>query len=122
MAEEISNLSANSSESSSKISRVIAKSLASVERGKNFVEKVDKTISDSAEHSAGNAEMVDEIVNFVDTQKNSADEILANIRSISGLVENNAASAEENAAISASLGESAQSLMDTVAQFKLKKS
>ena len=44
------------------------------------------------------------------------------IRSISGMVESNAASAQENAAISASLGECAQSLMDTVAQFKLKQS
>ena len=38
------------------------------------------------------------------------------------MVESNAASAQENAAISASLGECAQSLMDTVAQFKLKQS
>ncbi len=79
-------------------------------------------IADSAEHSAGNTAMVDEIVSFVDTQKNSADGILENIRSVSGMVESNAASAQENAAISASLGECAQSLMDTVAQFKLKQS
>lgn len=122
VADEISSLSASSSESSSKISSVITKSLASVERGKELVEKVDKTIADSAEHSADSTAMVDEIVNFVDTQKSSADEILASIRSISGMVESNAASAQENAAISASLGECAQSLMDTVAQFRLKKS
>ncbi len=121
VASEISSLSANSSESSAKISNVIAKSLASVERGKGLVEKVDQTISDSVEYSAGCTAMVDEIVNFVDTQKKSADEILEDIRSIGGMVENNAASAEENAAIAASLGECAQSLMTMVAQFKLKK-
>ena len=121
VADEISSLSASSSESSAKISSVITKSLASVDRGKALVEKVDKTIADSAEQSAGSTAMVDEIVSFVDTQKNSADEILASIRSISGMVESNAASAQENAAISASLGECAQSLMDTVAQFRLKK-
>ena len=122
VADEISNLSASSSTSSAEISSVIAKSLTSVERGKELVERVDKAISDSAEHSADNTAMVDEIVSFVDTQKNSADEILENIRSINGMVENNAASAQENAAISVSLGECAQSLMDTVAQFKLKQS
>ena len=122
VADEISSLSASSSESSAKISSVISKSLTSVERGRELVERVDKTIADSAEHSAGNTAMVDEIVSFVDTQKSSADEILENIRSISGMVESNAASAQENAAISASLGECAQSLMDTVAQFKLKQS
>ena len=84
--------------------------------------RVDKTIADSAEQSAGSTAMVDEIVNFVETQKSSADEILASIRSISGMVESNAASAQENAAISTSLGECAESLMDTVAQFRLKKS
>lgn len=121
VADEISSLSASSSKSSSEISNVITKSLASVERGKNLVGKVNETISDSAEHSADNTAMVDEIVSFVDTQKDSADEILANIRSISGMVENNAASAQENAAISSNLGECAQSLMNTVAQFRLKK-
>ena len=122
VADEISSLSASSSESSSKIKNVIAKSLASVERGKELVEKANKTISDSAEYSAGNTKMVAEIVSFVDTQKISAGGILTHIRSISEMVENNAACAEENAAISANLGECAQSLMDTVAQFRLKKS
>ena len=113
--------SASSSESSAKISSVISKSFESVEHGKELVAKTDKTISDSAEYSAGNAKMVDEIVNFVNTQKESTDGILENIRAISGMVENNAACAEENSAISANLGECAQSLMDTVAQFRLRK-
>ena len=121
VAEEISALSASSSESSAKISSVISKSFESVEHGKELVAKTDKTISDSAEYSAGNAKMVDEIVNFVNTQKESTDGILENIRAISGMVENNAACAEENSAISANLGECAQSLMDTVAQFRLRK-
>ena len=64
--------------------------------------------------------MVDEIVNFVETQKNSADGISANINKISEMVENNAASAEENSAISSQLGECAQALMNTIAQFRLK--
>lgn len=121
VAEEISSLSASSSEASARISSVIEKSLASVERGKTLVARADKTISDSAEYSAGNTKMVEEIVGYVDTQKESAEGILANIRAISGMVENNAACAEENAAISTSLGDCAQSLMDTVAQFRLKK-
>ena len=37
------------------------------------------------------------------------------------MVEDNAASAEENAAISSNLGECAQMLMNTIAQFQLKK-
>lgn len=37
------------------------------------------------------------------------------------MVEDNAASAEENPAISAELGDCAQMLMNTIAQFQLKK-
>lgn len=121
VAEEISTLSASSSESSAKISSVITKSLASVERGKELVARADKTISDSAAYSAGNAQMVDEIVTFVETQRDSADEISANIGQISEMVENHAASAQENSAISSNLGECAQALMDMIAQFRLKK-
>lgn len=91
VADEISALSASSSQSSAKISTAINNSLASVERGKELVARTDKTISDSAECSAGNTQMVDEIVAFVETQKNSADEISASIGKISEMVGNNAA-------------------------------
>ena len=120
VADEISALSASSSQSSAKISTAITNSLASVERGKELVARTDKTISDSAECSAGNTQMVDEIVAFVETQKNSADEISASIGKISEMVGNNAASAEENSAISSNLGECAKSLMDMIAQFRLR--
>lgn len=121
VADEIGTLSANSSQASAKIHEVIAHSLTSVERGKELVARTDKTISESAEFSANNTQIVGEIVNYVETQKNSSDEISANIKKISEMVEDNAASAEENAAISANLGECAQTLMNTIAQFQLKK-
>ncbi|MDE7417768.1 MAG: hypothetical protein K2N44_15935 [Lachnospiraceae bacterium] len=121
VAEEIGTLSASSSQSSAKISDVIAHSLTSVAKGKELVAKTDKTISDSAEFSAANTQMVDEIVNFVETQKNSADEISISIRKISEMVGNNAASAKENSEISLHLGACAQALMDTIVQFQLKK-
>lgn len=121
VADEIGKLSANSSQASAKIHEVIAHSLTSVEKGKELVTKTDKTISESADFSANNTQMVGEIVNFVETQKNSADEISASIKKISEMVEDNAACAEENAAISADLGECAQTLMNTIAQFQLRK-
>ncbi|MDE7254519.1 MAG: methyl-accepting chemotaxis protein [Acetatifactor sp.] len=121
VAGEIGTLSANSSQASAKIHDVIAHSLVSVERGKELVARTDKTISDSADFSANNTQIVDEIVSFVGTQKNSADDISASITKISEMVEDNAASAEENAAISSNLGECAQMLMNTIAEFQLKK-
>lgn len=100
---------------------MIAHSHTSVEKGKELVARTDKTISDSADFSANNTQIVDKIVNYIETQKNSAYEISANIRKISEMVEDNAASAEENSAISAELGDCAQALMNTIAQFRLKK-
>ncbi len=121
VAGEIGALSASSAQSSTKISQAIERSLSSVARGKELVSKTDKTISDSADYSATNSEMVNEIVNFVETQKKSADEISASIKKISEMVENNAASAEENSAISSQLGTCAQALMETIAQYQLEK-
>lgn len=120
VADEIGTLSASSSRASARIQDVIAHSQTSVEKGKELVARTDKTISDSADFSANNTQIVDKIVNYVETQKNSADEISANIRKISEMVEDNAASAEENSAISSELGDCAQTLMNTIAQFQLK--
>ncbi len=121
VADEIGTLSASSSLASAKIQEVIEHSQISVEKGKELVAKTDKTISECATFSASNTRIVGEIVNFVETQKNSADEISANIKKISEMVEDNAASAEENSAISLHLGECAQTLTDTIAEFQLKK-
>lgn len=121
VADEIGILSSSSSVSSMKISDAIARSLESVERGRELVATTGKAISDSVNYSVENTRMVNEIVNYVETQKESANEISVSLYDISEIVENNAASAEENSAISIHLGKCAQSLMDTIAQFQLQK-
>lgn len=121
VADEISSLSSSSSESSDKIREVISRSLQSVEKGKDLVERTEKTIADSTGYSVESTKMVDQIVQFVETQKQSAGEISGDIRKISEMVESNAASAQENSAISDNLGDCAKSLMDTISQFQLHK-
>lgn len=121
VASEISSLSNSSSQASGKISDAIQRSLLSVEKGKNLVAKADQTLSDSVSFSVENSRMVGEIVGFVETQKQSAGEISNNLSAITKIVENNAASAQENSAISVNVGECAKSLMDTISQFRLRK-
>lgn len=121
VADEIGVLSGNSSESSSKISEAITRSLQSVEKGKELVLKTGQTIADGVSYSVENAQMVGKIVDFVETQRTSMAEITTNLQQISEMVESNAASAEENSAISTHLGECAKGLMDTIAEFRLKK-
>lgn len=121
VAEEIGNLSRGSAESSAKINEVIGRSLQSVERGKDLVTKTRDIIQESANYSSASTEKVDDIVNFVDEQKTSANQISKNLLTISEMSESNAASAEENSAISISLGECAESLISLIGEFKLKK-
>lgn len=120
VADEINTLSLSSATSSQKIGDAIAKSLASVERGRNQVAKTEKIINDGMNLSVNNTKAVTDIVEFVNEQRRSSQEISGSLQSISSMVENNAASAEENSAISTQLGECAQVLMETINQFNLK--
>lgn len=121
VADEIGILSNGSAQSSAKISSVIARSLSSVEKGKNLVKKTQKTIQDGVAYSEESTQMVNAIVNSVNVQKQSVNEISANLKEISSMAESNAASAQENSAISMNLGDCAAALMDTIREFNLKK-
>lgn len=120
VAGEINTLSENSAQASANISSVIDKSHRAVEKGKKLVNRTEQSIEKSVATSVENVKMVSEIVAFVETQKESSEEVSASLRNISEMVESNAAAAQENSAISIQLGDCAKALMNTVAQFKLK--
>lgn len=121
VADEINSLSMSSANSSKKIGDAISRSLASVEKGREQVSKTEKIIKDGMNLSVNNTQAVADIVVFVDEQRVSSEEISNNLQNISAMVENNAASAEENSAISAQLGECAKGLMEAINEFELKK-
>ncbi|MCR5216537.1 MAG: hypothetical protein K6C69_06330 [Lachnospiraceae bacterium] len=120
VAGEISSLADTSSAASSKISETINRTQVAVNKGRDMVGRTAKTIDDSVANSVASDEMVNEIVGFVDTQKSSTTHISENLKEISQMVETNAASAEENSAISSQLGDCAKSLMDTIGEFRLR--
>lgn len=120
VATEIGKLANNSTEASQKISDTINRSLQSVEKGKTLVNTTDTTISESVSYSLENTKMAEEIAGFVKTQKQSADEIFGKLKNIAEIVESNAASAQENSAISVSMGECAGELMETISRFQLR--
>ncbi len=121
VAQEIGALSQNSAESSQKITDIIGRSMVSVKRGRDLVHKTHEVIRESVSYSAQNTQKVDDIVAFVSAQKVSADQISKNLLQISEMSESNAASAQENSAISTSLGECAENLMNLIDEFELKK-
>ncbi len=120
VASEISSLANTSSQASTKISESISKSQAAVNKGREMVNSTSKTIEESVINSEASDSMVKEIVGFVETQKVSAVNISHNLNNISAIVETNAASAQENSAISIQLGDCAKSLMNSIGEFQLK--
>ena len=70
--------------------------------------------------SAKSKQNVDEIVEFVKSQQKAIEDISAELKEVAEIVENNAASAQENTAISQQLGDCARSLKQTTDSFILK--
>ena len=89
------------------------------EAGKGFA-VVTGEISTLASSSAQASQNVDEIVEFVKNQQKAIEDINAELKEVAEIVENNAASAQENTAISQQLGDCARSLKQTTDSFILK--
>lgn len=119
VAGEISALADSSARSSESIAEVIERSKAAVSRGKDLASHTQSTIQDGVKYSVESAEMVNQIVGYVNTQRKSTDDITDDLDSIFSMVESNAASAQENSAIAVQLGDCANNLQETIAQFKL---
>ena len=120
VAGEISSLAASSAEASRNINKLIQDSLDAVNMGKELAASTSDTIEKGVSDSSRSKESINEIVNIVNMQQKAIESMNANLKEIASMVENNAASAQENQAICTQLNESAQTLKDTADSFKLK--
>lgn len=120
VAGEISTLAESSARASENISSLIADTAAAVSHGKRLVDTTASSIGQGKDDSIKTKEYVNEIVKFVQKQQVAIENINKNLKNIAVMVESNAASAEENTAISQQLGESAKNLKETVGAFRLK--
>ena len=120
VAGEISTLAESSARASENISGLIADTAAAVSHGKRLVDTTASSIGQGRDDSIKTKEYVNEIVKFVQKQQVAIENINKNLKNIAVMVESNAASAEENTAISQQLGESAKNLKETVGAFRLK--
>ncbi len=121
VADQINTLAESSGKASESISKIIEDSKAAVANGKELVNTTAATIQQGMKDSVESKKYTMEIVGFVEQQQNAISKINDNLKDISHMVESNAASAEENTAISQQLGECAQSLMNTADSFRLRK-
>lgn len=120
VAGEISTLAESSANASANIDKLITQSKEAVNRGKELVATTSSTIQKGMEDSVISKKDIDEIVEFVKEQQKAIESVNAELRDVAENVESNAASAQENTAISIQLNESALVLKEMADTFKLK--
>lgn len=100
VAGEISALAASSAQASENIDKLIVESQSAVSAGKELVTATAATIQQGMEESVQSKRHIDEIVEFVEKQQKAIEDVNEELKEVAESVENNAASAEENTAIS----------------------
>ena len=120
VAGEISTLAASSAQASDNINKLIEASKTAVTKGKELVSAACAMMEEGMKDSVKSKQNIDEIVEFVKKQQKAIEDINAELKEVAEIVENNAASAEENTAISQQLGDCARSLKQTTDSFILK--
>lgn len=120
VATEISKLATESMEASDNIRELIENSNESVQRGRSIAEETAKTLNQGIEGSIRSQDDIQMIAQYVENQTTAVDMITKRIEEISRIIEANAASSQENAAISTELINCANALMEEVDQFRLK--
>ena len=119
VAGEISTLAESSAHASANIDKLITESQAAVLKGKELVKATSETILKGMNDSVLSKQHIDEIVEFVKEQQKAIENVNDELKEVAENVENNAASAEENTAISVQLNECAQILKEMADSFKL---
>lgn len=119
VADEISALAESSGKASQNINQLIEQSQSAVAEGKELVTATSRTIAEGMNDSVQSKEHMDAIVEFVEKQQKAIEAVNEELKEVAGLVETNAASAEENTAISQQLNECAQSLKRMADSFTL---
>lgn len=120
VAGEISTLASSSAQASDNINKLIEASKTAVSNGKELVSAACAMMEEGMNDSAKSKQNVDEIVEFVKSQQKAIEDINAELKEVAEIVENNAASAQENTAISQQLGDCARSLKQTTDSFILR--
>lgn len=120
VASEIGALATSSAEASENISRLIMESKYAVQKGKEMVDTTSETMKLGVQDSLESEAQIDEIVDYVKNQQISIEKINHSLREVTEVVEANAASAEENTAISQELNVCSQTLMNMANSFRLR--
>lgn len=120
VADEVRNLAAKSAEAASFTARLIGGSIEAVNGGAKITEETNLAMHSLGESTAAVRSIVEDIAASGQLQAEMIDNIDADIKQISGVVQSNSATAEESAAASEELSGQADSLRELIGKFTLK--
>ncbi len=120
VADEISKLATASAASSDTIAQLIENSNNAVNVGKELAHRTSNTLQTGIANSMKSKDDILEINEFVKRQAVAIERIEASLGNIVTIIDSNAAASQENAAISDELINCANTLKDTVEEFRLR--
>ena len=119
VADQIGKLAADSAKSAVNTRDLIDKTLVEIEKGNTITRTTAESFNQIIEDMKSFAELAENTMEKANSQAESLEQIGQGIEQLSGVVQGNAASSEENTAISVNLAEGAAKMQDRVKIFKL---
>ena len=119
VADQIGKLAADSAKSAVNTRELIDKTLVEIEKGNTITRTTAESFNQIIEDMKSFAELAENTMEKANSQAESLEQIGQGIEQLSGVVQGNAASSEENTAISINLAEGAAKMRDRVNIFKL---
>lgn len=120
VADEISKLATASADATENITKLIENSMNAVEAGKNLADRTSETLQTGISNSLKSNEDIMQITEFVKNQADAVEEIEKSIVGIAAIIDSNAATSQQNAAISDELINCANALKETVEEYNLR--
>ena len=119
VADQIGKLAADSAKSAVNTRELIDKTLVEIEKGNTITRTTAESFNQIIADMESFAELAQNTMEKANSQAESLEQIGQGIEQLSGVVQGNAASSEENTAISINLAEGAAKMHDRVNIFKL---
>ena len=119
VADQIGKLAADSAKSAVNTRDLIDKTLVEIEKGNTITRTTAESFNQIIADMESFAEIAENTMEKANSQAESLEQIGQGIEQLSGVVQGNAASSEENTAISINLAEGAAKMHDRVNIFKL---
>ena len=119
VADQIGKLAADSAKSAVNTRDLIDKTLVEIDKGNNITRTTADAFNQIIADMESFADIAENTMEKANSQAESLEQIGKGIEQLSGVVQGNAASSEENTAISVNLAEGAAKMQDRVKIFKL---